>query len=171
MSKEDDFDFEGSDEPLTVPVNGLTKRELADATGYPLNRIDKLVREGLPAIPAQSKRAGLRFDLPAVIEWVAEHRAAQRGGADDTTAGAKRRLAIAQAEKLETANKVAQGEFFVAAEVRASITENIARIRESLLTIPTRVSAPVELQAEIRAEIVSAINALSFDHGGDNGAA
>jgi phage terminase Nu1 subunit (DNA packaging protein) len=86
----------------TIPVRSLTKRELADATNYTLTHIDKLCRAGLPARPTASRRQGLRFDLPEVIEWLCAHRAATQGGGEgETLAEAKRRIAVAQAEVKE----------------------------------------------------------------------
>src|SRR5689334_6727787 len=101
MTTDDWLEGDASADSESVPLRDLTKHEVSLATGYPLAAIDRLVRLGLPHRPGASKRAGLRFDLPAVIEWIAEHRAASRGGPDDSTAAAKRRSALAYARRQE----------------------------------------------------------------------
>jgi hypothetical protein len=113
MTLEDDSWLEGrpaAADAVTIPVHGLTKRELAAAFNVPLKAIDKWTREGLPCRSTGSNRGGLRFDLPVAIEWRAAQREAEAAG--DTTgtlADAKRRIALAQARRIELENAKEEG--------------------------------------------------------------
>lgn len=166
----------GSDqEPAAeaVPIHGLSKRQLAAALGKPLRTVDKLCRDGLPCRSAGSRAAGLRFDLPVAIEWIAAHRAAEAGGeASDALAQAKIAKAKAEAAKLERANAQAAGELVPLAELEREIAEGMAALRSTLLAIPARLTehAP-EMRASVKAEIVAAINGFAITHcdsGGDH---
>jgi phage terminase Nu1 subunit (DNA packaging protein) len=168
---DDDSWLEGgdADEAASVLLVGLDKRALCAATGFNLGQIRTFVRLGMPATPGKTRRDGLTFDLAAAVQWMVEHHKAPDG---ESVAGARQRLAQVQAAKIEQQMALQAGELIKIADVRAEISDNLARLRESLLTIPARVAtASPELQADIRSEIEAAINLLSFGHENSNGKA
>ena len=133
----------------TVPVRDLTKRDLSAATGYPLKKLDALCRAGLPAKPGASKRGGLRFELPAVIEWLAEQRAAERAGPEDESlAGAKRRLANAQARRAELENQKREGELAESSVVLEWVENSYAAVRARLTSLETEIPGLSDDQQE-----------------------
>ncbi len=146
----------------TVPVRGLSKRDLASATGYTLSQIDKLCRAGLPARAGASKRAGLRFDLPAVIEWIAEHRVAQQGGDGEPLHVVKRRLAAAQARRVELQNAERERELVPLDEFCSWIGQRHGEFRTRILSIPTQVHGLTDDQRdELEQAVWSALADLS----------
>lgn len=144
--------------PSTAFLASLTKRELSAATGVTIDVLDKMVRAGLPATATASKQSGLRFDLPKAVQWMLTK---GDGGGDDSTLGAKRRLAIAQAAKIEQQNAVESGRFVDLAEMRAEVSDHVAKLRDALLAVPSRISASAEVQAAVRVEIEATINTLA----------
>jgi phage terminase Nu1 subunit (DNA packaging protein) len=159
MTFETDDWLDGGDAPAVVPVRDATKREIADATAYTLTKIDALTRNGMPSRATASKRDGLRYDLPAVIEWIAEHRAAQRGGAGDTSQGAKRRLSIAQARLKEIEIEKAEGDLIAIDEVLQCIGQRYGHTRQRLLSLPTEIAGLTVDQREALADAIH--NALT----------
>lgn len=144
----------------TAVYSALSKRDVSAATGLTLAAIDTMVRSGCPSTPGASARAGLTFDLPEVVKWMV----AQGAGADDTTIAAKRRLALAQAAKLEAANDRESGRYVDLEVVRAEVADGIAKLRDALLAIAPRLVGESEAtRAAVLAEIVSAINVFSVE--------
>ena len=146
-----------ADGPVLVPTHGATKRELAAATGYSLKTIDKLCREGLPARSTGSKRGGLRFDLPIVVEWIADQRAADCGGVGDTYAEAKRKAMLAIAEKRQIEAKRLAGELIQMTEVHGLVNEVFSELRDGLLLLSSQL---MMLSTEHRFELDRAVNGL-----------
>jgi phage terminase Nu1 subunit (DNA packaging protein) len=148
----------------TVPTRNLTKHDLSRATGYPLKEIDRLVRAGLPARPGASKRDGLRFpSLAGAIEWIAEHRAAERAGPDDeSTAGARRRLALAKARAAEIANAERVGQLCDTEFLTAWIAAAYGGVRDRLLGLSSEIAGLTEDQRHAVEEAVdSALTDIS----------
>lgn len=144
-----------------VPVLGMSKRDVAAATDYSPAKIDRLVREGLPARRGRSNRAGLRFDLPVLIEWIAAHRAAEQGGGEDQSlAAAKRRKALADARKAELEAAFREGQLVEVDAVLDWIKKSFADYRNQLLSIPSQVTGLLPEQYE---QLDFAINDMLAD--------
>lgn len=153
----EDLDWLEVPDGESVPTRNLTKHDLSRATGYNLKTIDRLVREGLPARPGASKREGLRFStLATTIEWIAEHRAQERAGPEDqSTAGARRRLALARARAAELANAEREEELIPIELLTRWIEAAYSDTRERLLGLSGEVP---NLSEEQRHAMDRAIN-------------
>jgi phage terminase Nu1 subunit (DNA packaging protein) len=126
--------------PPCVPVHGLDKRDLSLALDKPLKAIDKMVREGLPVRSTGTKRGGLRFDLPTVIEWIAAERAAAVGGDGNSVTDAKRRLAVAQAGLKELERAKLEGELFPVKVFERLVSDIYTKFRARLQSLPLEVT-------------------------------
>jgi phage terminase Nu1 subunit (DNA packaging protein) len=136
----EDFDFEGeAPDADSIPVYGLNKRQLAAAFNVSLKTINRWCLEGLPSRSSGSRKGGLRFDLPAAIEWRRAADLAEQGGDGESLADAKRRNAIAQAYARELANAEREGRLIEMESVRAIINDVYGDVRERIITLSGRV--------------------------------
>ncbi len=157
----DEFNFEGDAAPAL-----LTKRELADVSGWPPKQIDSYVRAGMPTVPGATTRAPMHYDLAAVFRWFVEFTAAT----EDPMAELKKRKAVIALRREERRDREEADEFYPRAAVHREIDEAMVALRNDLLTIPASlVDQPPDVRAAVKVAIVAKINALSFEHGGDNG--
>lgn len=142
--------------PALVPVTGMTKDQLAEATGLNLREIDQLIRDGLPGKRGKSRRDGWRFDLPAVFQWLRDN---------DPMEAAKQRKADAEAKRLELANLKTEGAFYKTGEVHADIDDAMAALRSDLLSIPASLlDQSEEVRAAVKVAIVAKINSMAYPH-------
>ena len=156
------FAWDDVDDAPTVPVIGLTMAELATATGFSLKRLEQMIRNGMPvaAKPGATKRSRRRFDLPAVIGWLASSE-------QDPMTAAKQRKAIAEAERMEFQNRKAAGDLVALKEVRSELAEGMALLRNNLLAISARMTNQTdEVRAEVKAAIIDSVNSFSIPSAG-----
>lgn len=129
-------------EPASVPIRNLTKRELASATGLTIKNIDGLLMRGLPNLRARSNRGGARFDLPAVFGWITKA-ASGSVAAKDAVAlrGAEARAGLKEIELAEASGRVVSIE-----AVTDALGERLALVRSRIAAMPGRLA--VKLAAE-----------------------
>ncbi|MDP2298409.1 MAG: hypothetical protein Q8M24_23450 [Pseudolabrys sp.] len=164
----EEFDFEGdaADDEADGPAVLLTKRELASVSGWPPKQIDSYVRAGMPTVLGETSRAPIRFELKAVFRWFVEFTAATA----DPMAELKKRKAVIALSREERRDREEAGEFYPRAAVHREIDEAMVALRNDLLTIPASlVDQPPDVRAAVKVAIVAKINALSFEHGGNDG--
>jgi phage terminase Nu1 subunit (DNA packaging protein) len=150
---------------LSVPVANLDKRELCAALQYSPSRLDRLIRLGLPCRKGSSNAAGYRFDLAAVVEWIAEHRAAERAGPEDQSiAAAKRRLALAQARRAEMENARREEELVEADAVTKWANGAYSAARSRLVALESELPFLNQEQAEaLRSAVDEVLAGISAD--------
>ncbi len=159
----DEFDFEGD---ATDDAALLSKRDLADVSGWPPKQIDSYVRAGMPTVPGATTRAPTRFELAACFRWFVAFTAATA----DPMADLKKRKAVIALSREERRDREEAGEFYPRVAVHREIDEAMVALRNDLLTIPASlVDQPPDVRAAVKVAIVSKINALSFEHGGNDG--
>jgi phage terminase Nu1 subunit (DNA packaging protein) len=159
--------LEGEDQSTTrIPIHGLTKRELAAAFNMPPKQIDKFVREGMPSRSMGTNRGGLRFDLAPCVEFrIGRAVAAQGGSEDQSTVEAKRRLAVAQAQRKEIENAKLLEELVPLDLAIADGVRKAGAIRNGILTLPSQVHGLSDTQ---RDQLDAAIHDLLSDvHAGN----
>jgi hypothetical protein len=161
----DEFDFEGDAADDAAPVL-LTKRELGEVSGWPPKQIDSYVRAGMPIIPGATSRAPAHYDLAACFRWFVEFTAAT----EDPMADLKKRRALIALGREQRKDREEAGEFYPRAAVHREIDEAMVALRNDLLTVPASlVDQPPDVRAAVKVAIVAKINAVSFEHGGNDG--
>jgi hypothetical protein len=119
--------------PELVPIYGMSKRQLAAALNVNPKTINKWLLDGLPARQGASKREGLRFDLPAVVEWLRAQERGEEGGNTLAEARRKAMLAIAHKRRLE-AEKLA-GNLVPLDIMERYVVERSVQFRQRLLHV------------------------------------
>ncbi|GLK54401.1 phage terminase Nu1 subunit (DNA packaging protein) [Methylopila capsulata] len=122
---------------VAPPDDTITSDRLADLLGITAARVSQLAVEGV--IPRIGRS---RFDERAAVRaYCADLRAKASGRAmhNPGYVDAKTRAAVAQAEKIETANALARRELLPAAEVEREWTAILRDVRAAMLALPTRV--------------------------------
>jgi phage terminase Nu1 subunit (DNA packaging protein) len=156
------WDPPAAPEPGSVALRGLTKGELATALGITPAVIGKLVREGAPFVPGSGGRAGHRYDIPDLVQWLIEER--EKPAPTDPLTLARQRKAEAEAEKIEIANKKAAGGLWDAELVKDAIRRNVARLRTYLLDVPDRLTgAATAVRDQVRNEIAGAFERANIE--------
>jgi phage terminase Nu1 subunit (DNA packaging protein) len=141
----DEFEGDGAD---TVPVRGLTKAELATATGLAPKTIGKLVREGCPVTNG-------RFDLPTLVQWMVER--IENPPEADALVKAREAKVKAETLALEMKTKKAAGQLVDIDQVRSDVVRSVAQMRQDFLDVPERLTAQtVEVRNAVRVEILGA---------------
>jgi len=149
--------FEGPD---LIPVTGLTKGDLAKATGFTPKRIRGLINEGrIPGTAPKTRGGGWSFDLPAIFARLVDAPAVQ----EDPIAEAKRRKAVAEAQRIEQLNKKIAGELIAADEVRQTVARHVARFRSGILEMAERLPAtiPPDVRDLVKIEGLAMIERLN----------
>ena len=86
----------------------LSKRAFAEATGLVPAKIDALMRAGLPTTPNAFPRRGHGYDLKVAFAWLVDNHG--KDDEQDPLTVARQRKAVAEAERIEIANRKASGE-------------------------------------------------------------
>jgi phage terminase Nu1 subunit (DNA packaging protein) len=127
-------DFEGVGRPrIESPFNGLTKEELASATGFTVNQITGFARDGMPGMKAKGKTGVWRFDLPAVVQWLAN-----KSDGGDELSEAKRKTAESKARMSELDLQEREGKLVDADHVNKIFDDFTARVQSDLMTVCAR---------------------------------
>jgi hypothetical protein len=144
----------GAEAPELIPIFGLTKRQLAAALNTNLKTIDKWCRDGLPARSIGSKRGGLRFDLPIVVEWLRD----QERGDNDTLSDAKRKSMLAIAKKRDLEARKLAGELYPIDLFERYIVQRATVFRQRLQNIDLAVfDLTAQQRDDIRVSMDSAL--------------
>lgn len=137
------------DDDDALKIDGLSKAELATATGFTLNEITDFCRDGMPGVAGKSRGASWKFNLPAAVQWIVKRNADPLDMAKRESMQAVARKRRVEADKLES--KLVEMKM-----VKDLIADHIAKLQSDFLQIPARL--PVEVQDAARAEITAAIN-------------
>ena len=142
----------------------LTQQTFGIHVGIGKSAVAGLVKSGVVDLRQGMDRSRLRY-----IEHLREGaagRAAEYGDLDLTAERA--RLARAQAIKVETENRMNDGELIPADVIEAKWTEMVAAMRAKLLALPTRIASVAmgasslrEVEDHARTEVFAALTELS----------
>jgi phage terminase Nu1 subunit (DNA packaging protein) len=133
------------------------RRQLADILGISLPTVTAWASQGMPAEVEGSKSAEWEFDTRKCIEWFAQNKMTLKarapapgedpfnedGTARESIEEAERRKMIAQADKAEVQVAKEAGLLVPIAEVANVVSEENARVRARLLTIPNELRPTV----------------------------
>lgn len=129
------------------------RRQLADILRVSMPTVTTWVGEGMPFVKEGSKSAEWEFETRDCIEWMAANklkaRAKAKSGSEDDEPGhetieeAERRKMVANADKAEVQVAKEAGLLVPISEVAAVATEQNARVRARLLTIPNEMRPAV----------------------------
>jgi phage terminase Nu1 subunit (DNA packaging protein) len=137
----------------------LTQLEAATLLGVSTRTLRDWAKAGL-GVP---RNADATYNAPALAAWYCDH---TRGS---EFRDQRERLAAAQAEKVETENRVRLGELAEMSRVAEVWTDHISAARSRLLALPSKLPALLEgrgapaMAALIRTEVNAALHELARD--------
>lgn len=142
----------------------VNKAELADAVGVSLTTVDKWIPKGCPVKQRGGRGVSWEFELAEVIQWLTD----RNTGESADLAKERALLAKAQRQKVTLEIKRLTQEFVPVDAVIAVWSDIILSARNSLLSLPSRITPMVAHETEhsrisgiIKEEIYAVLNNLA----------
>jgi phage terminase Nu1 subunit (DNA packaging protein) len=118
----------------------LNRADTAEAMGVNVTTIDRWVKEGCPVAQRGSRGVEWAFDLPALIRWWGDRRAADaEADAPDDLLEIEKRTKQAAMFKAELELAKARGEVASVREFELAQSRAMAAIRARVMNVPQRV--------------------------------
>ena len=146
-----DFSWDDIGEADTDDATVVDKYGLASFTGLTIKQIDAALKDGLPTHGERRKGAALKFSVPEVVQWLLDKN-------EDPMQAAKRRQALAIADKREAEAKKITGTYVELETVTAAIRDNVAKMQSELRGIAPK--CPPDIRDFVDSEVNAAINRL-----------
>lgn len=159
----------------------LNRAEVAETFGYSLPTVDSWIKDGLPSRQQGAKGVPWQFDSAEVHAWLVKKARATRrtrgnafgdereGGEGETPEGwvgldeAKRRKEVANAKSAELDLAKSLGAVAPLDMIAKTLSDEVAKARAKLLSIPTRFRPTAQLHAasaEKAKKLVAAVDEL-----------
>lgn len=145
---------------MAVPdFTKLNQKSVGAAVGVSARTIQNWCDQGCP------RNEDGTYSAPAVVQWLL---AQQNTGSEYDTQ--RERLAAAQAEKVETENRLRRQELAEMAEVADAWSDHIANARSKLLSMPAKLGPqlvnladPAVIASKVRTEVYASLLELAAD--------